>query len=46
MAENPVSRSAIENKNLYESEYGIVPSFYGKSGAVRALTDFLCESFI
>jgi len=46
MAENPLSRAAVENKNLYESEYGIIPSFYGKSAAIRELTDFLCDSFI
>lgn len=46
MAEHPVSRSAVENKNLYESEYGIVPSFFGKSPAIRELTGFLCDSFI
>lgn len=45
MAENPTSRAAIENANLYESEYGIIPQFYEKSSAIRELTEFLCDSF-
>jgi hypothetical protein len=45
MAENSTSRAAVENANLYESEYGIIPQFYEKSSAIRELTEFLCDSF-
>jgi hypothetical protein len=45
MADNPTSRAAVENSNLYESEYGIIPQFHEKSSAIRELTEFLCDSF-
>lgn len=45
MVENPTSRSAIENTNLYESEYGIIPKFHEKSAVIREPTEFMCDSF-
>ena len=46
MDENPASRQAFENRNLYESEYGIIPQFYDKIPGIKALADFFVESFV
>ena len=45
MAANPESRNASENRNLYESQYGIIPKFYDQNIGLKNLTDFFVESF-
>jgi len=45
MAANPKSRIASENRNLYESEYGIIPKYYDQNIGLKNLTDFFVESF-
>jgi hypothetical protein len=46
MERTPESRKASENRNLYESQYGVIPQFYDKVPGVKALADFFVESFI
>jgi hypothetical protein len=46
MAANPASRTAPENRDLFESDYGIIPKYYDSVPAIRALADFFVESFI
>lgn len=46
MAEHHKSRTAPENRGLFESDYGIIPKFYDSHPGIRALADFLVESFI
>jgi len=45
MAVNPESRNASENRNLYESDYGIIPKYYDQNIGLKNLTDYFVESF-
>lgn len=45
MTDNPESRRAAENRGVFESDYGIIPKFYGQVPGIAALTDFFVESF-
>ena len=45
MAANPQTRIATENRNLYESDYGIIPKYYDQNAGLKNLTDFFVESF-
>lgn len=45
MKDNPESRKASENRGVFESDYGIIPKFYGQVPGIAALTDFFVESF-
>jgi len=45
MEQNPVSRQASENRNLYESEYGIIPQFHDQVPEAKSPI-FFVDSFI
>lgn len=45
MAMKPETRIATENRNLYESEYGIIPKYRDQNTGLKNLTDFFVDSF-